>query len=161
MYAGTTQSPGNKLVHQPNHGSRILPYSIGGHGWTHGYPSSSPQISGLIHDHLLGMIIINEQNLSPEMVSVQDMEKALGHIQLILQEHYAPFKFAFNSLKYFHMVPVTSWVIRITSYIQVKITLMILNSNYHIYEVLSVPLPTTDSGKHFTEITNLPNLCWI
>ena len=56
---------------------------------------------GIMHDHILGMICINKQCLSPEMVSAQDLEKALGHIQLILQDHYAPFCFTFNSLVQF------------------------------------------------------------
>lgn len=116
------------------------------------------EYQSIMRDHTLGMVRINEQYLSPEMVSVQDLEKALGHIQTILQEHYVPFRFAFNSLNYFYTVPVTSYVSDTNYlYIQVKIPLTVLNSNYHVYEVFSVPLPASESGKHFTQITNLPS----
>ena len=68
------------------------------------------EYQGILPDHILGMIGINEQYLSPEMVSVEDLERALGHIQLIPQKHYVPFRFTFNSLDYFYKVTVTSYL---------------------------------------------------
>ena len=59
------------------------------------------EYQGIMRDRILGLIRINEQYLSPEMVSVQDLEKALAHIQLILQEYYVPFRFAFNNPELF------------------------------------------------------------
>ena len=58
-----------------------------------------------------------------------------------LYASYAPFRFAFENLNYFYAVPSTNYVSDGDFlYIEIKIPLTVMASNYHVYKVYSVLL---------------------
>ena len=110
-----------------------------------------------VRDQTDGVIRVHEGYLSPDLISIPHLREALNLIQPILHEKFTPFRFAFGSLSYFYTTPVaTIYADKSHIYIRINIPLTVLNSNYHVYEVLSVPMQASKSPKYYTQLTNLP-----
>ena len=110
-----------------------------------------------VRDQTAGVIRMHEGFLSSELITVPHLREALQLIQPILQEKFTPFRFAFGSLSYFYTTPIGKvFADKHYIYVKIKIPLTVLNSNYHVYEVLSVPMQASKSPKYYTQLTNLP-----
>ena len=110
-----------------------------------------------IQDRITALGWLNQHYLSPELVGTNDLRKALRRIQPVLQSQYTPFKFAFPNFNYFYSVPSTSYMSDDKYlYVQIKIPLTVLASNYHVYEIFSVPMRASKGQTHYTQLTSLP-----
>ena len=110
-----------------------------------------------IQNRITAISWLNQHYLTPELVDTLDLKRAYDYILPILNDQYAPFRFAVTDHNYYYSVPSTSY----TSdshflYVQIKIPLTVTASHYHVFEVYSVPMKAGDSKYHYTQLKNLP-----
>ena len=111
---------------------------------------------GIIQDRITALAQLNQHILSPELIDMATLRTALDRIEPTLFERYAPFRFAFQDLSYFYAIPSTNYIADDKYlYVEIKVPLTVMASNYHVYEIFSVPLRASHRTTEFTQIKNL------